>query len=488
MADDGARAGAARRRRPRRARGGRERQPPAARRGARARAGRGRPGRAQPVRRPRAPWRGARALRRGRDCPDRAFAAGRAAARRVGSPGTRRWRRSPRHAARRRRRSRSRGCSASRPPSSRFPARGGRRPRARPRRAAASSSTRTSERPSPGRSAARVRLAASSCERRRGRPGHGHPGRRARAASPRTTSPAGTSASTATSVAARCASSPSALDEALARGRPADRPRQHLPDARRAEPRDRGGGPPRSRRRGASGSTRRWRRRRSTSSSGCSTASARCPTPEELRRLARREPGLLAPTSQMRALRELEPPSTDEGFAAVEHVAFARAPRDRAGRGVRRRAGVERPGLGGGGRTGRPGGAAPRVRLEPRAERPRRSLPIATRLAAVVSGPVETALCAAPAAARRPAGAGRRFPDCRSRSRGRTESTRPARPWSAQAPRTGRSRTRSARGSRSSVRAGGALQRARPRRHGRRRLRAGTRCRRAATGAGGDRW
>jgi aryl-alcohol dehydrogenase-like predicted oxidoreductase len=51
------------------------------------------------------------------------------------------------------------------------------------------------------------------------------------------------------------------------------------------------------------------------------------PTPEELRELAKREAGLHAPTSQMRALRELEPPSTDEGFGAVEQVAFVRAPR-----------------------------------------------------------------------------------------------------------------------------------------------------------------
>ena len=50
------------------------------------------------------------------------------------------------------------------------------------------------------------------------------------------------------------------------------------------------------------------------------------PTPGELRELARQEPGVLAPASQMRALRELEPPSTDEGFAGVEHVPFARAP------------------------------------------------------------------------------------------------------------------------------------------------------------------
>ena len=50
------------------------------------------------------------------------------------------------------------------------------------------------------------------------------------------------------------------------------------------------------------------------------------PGPEDLRLLSRREPGLLMPTSQMRALRELEPPSTDEGFAAIERVPFERAP------------------------------------------------------------------------------------------------------------------------------------------------------------------
>ena len=49
------------------------------------------------------------------------------------------------------------------------------------------------------------------------------------------------------------------------------------------------------------------------------------PGPEELRAHAR-EPGVLTPTSQMRTLRELEPPSTDEGFAAVEQVPFVRAP------------------------------------------------------------------------------------------------------------------------------------------------------------------
>jgi AAA domain len=50
------------------------------------------------------------------------------------------------------------------------------------------------------------------------------------------------------------------------------------------------------------------------------------PVPEELRVLSRREPGILTPTSQMRTARELEPPSPEEGFAAVERVSFAREP------------------------------------------------------------------------------------------------------------------------------------------------------------------
>ena len=50
------------------------------------------------------------------------------------------------------------------------------------------------------------------------------------------------------------------------------------------------------------------------------------PTPEELRAVARREPGVHAPTSQMRTLRELEPPAADEGFAGVEQMPFERTP------------------------------------------------------------------------------------------------------------------------------------------------------------------
>lgn len=48
------------------------------------------------------------------------------------------------------------------------------------------------------------------------------------------------------------------------------------------------------------------------------------PTPEELRAAGRRTPGVMMPTSQMRAHRELEPPSPDEGFAGVRRVPFAR--------------------------------------------------------------------------------------------------------------------------------------------------------------------
>jgi aryl-alcohol dehydrogenase-like predicted oxidoreductase/predicted kinase len=61
----------------------------------------------------------------------------------------------------------------------------------------------------------------------------------------------------------------------------------------------------------------------------------RLPTPDELKQLARREQGIMAPTSQMRSLRELEPPSADEGFVAVERRVFVRAPlSERDGSGV----------------------------------------------------------------------------------------------------------------------------------------------------------
>ncbi|MFN2581152.1 MAG: hypothetical protein ABR498_00210, partial [Candidatus Dormibacteria bacterium] len=49
------------------------------------------------------------------------------------------------------------------------------------------------------------------------------------------------------------------------------------------------------------------------------------PGPSRLRDAARREPGLLTPTQQMRAVREFEAPAADEGFTEVVRVPFERA-------------------------------------------------------------------------------------------------------------------------------------------------------------------
>ena len=113
------------------------------------------------------------------------------------------------------------------------------------------------------------------------------------------------------------------------------------------------------------------------------------PAPEELRELSRREPWLLVPTSQMRAARELEPPTDDEGFARVEQVPFARAP--------------------GGGGPGAFVAAAAAERAAVTPETPHLVFDwnpdgdtaaldaAAGRLAALVSGPIEKALCPHPA-------------------------------------------------------------------------------------------
>ncbi|HEV8250180.1 MAG TPA: aldo/keto reductase, partial [Gaiellaceae bacterium] len=103
------------------------------------------------------------------------------------------------------------------------------------------------------------------------------------------------------------------------------------------------------------------------------------PRPEELG-----GPELLAPTSQMRALRELEPPSADEGLT-VEHLPFTRAPSGRT------RAGVFVAAAAVGGALG----------LDPDAPHlvfdwspdDGTLAAAAADLAAVVTGPVETALC-----------------------------------------------------------------------------------------------
>ena len=69
------------------------------------------------------------------------------------------------------------------------------------------------------------------------------------------------------------------------------------------------------------------------------------PDPEALRSLARAHEGVMAPTSQMRAVRELEPPSLDEGFAGLERAGLRsrRAP-GRGGRRARRGTGSGTPG------------------------------------------------------------------------------------------------------------------------------------------------
>jgi aryl-alcohol dehydrogenase-like predicted oxidoreductase/predicted kinase len=117
------------------------------------------------------------------------------------------------------------------------------------------------------------------------------------------------------------------------------------------------------------------------------------PTPEQVRVAARREPWLMLPTSQMRALRELEPPSLDEGFTAVEKVPFARVP-----------VGGERPGVFvGAAATTRPGivralasadPAAPHLLFDWTPDGDARSLrDEAARIATAVTGAIDVAVC-----------------------------------------------------------------------------------------------
>jgi aryl-alcohol dehydrogenase-like predicted oxidoreductase len=121
------------------------------------------------------------------------------------------------------------------------------------------------------------------------------------------------------------------------------------------------------------------------------------PAPDDLRALARRHAGVLAPTSQMRTVRELEPPSTSEGFAGVETIAFARAPRPgatRAGVFVAAAA-LERPHWEDAVRAA--DGPAPHLLFHWSPDAARDALaPASSRLAAEVSGRVEQAVCPHP--------------------------------------------------------------------------------------------
>jgi aryl-alcohol dehydrogenase-like predicted oxidoreductase/predicted kinase len=121
------------------------------------------------------------------------------------------------------------------------------------------------------------------------------------------------------------------------------------------------------------------------------------PTPEQVRKAGKREPWLMLPTSQMRALRELEPPSLDEGFAGVERVPFARS-----------YASVGRPGvLVGAAAATRPGiaqalaevgaRALPHLVFDWRPDGDARGLDSeAAHVAGLVTGPVEVAVCPHP--------------------------------------------------------------------------------------------
>ncbi len=118
------------------------------------------------------------------------------------------------------------------------------------------------------------------------------------------------------------------------------------------------------------------------------------PAPDELPGLTRRAQGVLTPTSQMRALRELEPPSADEGFASLEVIPFARAKPPRPARGavfvaaaVLRHAGWERV-L----RAGDPDAPHLLFHWSPGGA-PDALAPWVARLTAVISGPVTGALC-----------------------------------------------------------------------------------------------
>jgi aryl-alcohol dehydrogenase-like predicted oxidoreductase len=118
------------------------------------------------------------------------------------------------------------------------------------------------------------------------------------------------------------------------------------------------------------------------------------PTPEDLSALARREPGALAPTQQMRALRELEPPSTDEGFAMVEVIEFARtADPARSDVGVFvAAAALDQPGWERTVADLHP--SAPHLVFDWRPDgAPGLLTPLAERLGAVVSGTVDSAIC-----------------------------------------------------------------------------------------------
>jgi hypothetical protein len=121
------------------------------------------------------------------------------------------------------------------------------------------------------------------------------------------------------------------------------------------------------------------------------------PTPEELRQLARHEEGVLAPTSQMRAVRDMEPPSPDEGFASVERVPFERVRAEGASGGVLVAArALEQPRWREALAAADPDAPHLVFDWDPGAAGERVAF-AAARVRSAVAGPVETALCPHPA-------------------------------------------------------------------------------------------
>ena len=122
------------------------------------------------------------------------------------------------------------------------------------------------------------------------------------------------------------------------------------------------------------------------------------PAPDELTILARTQAGVLTPTSQMRTIRELEPPDEDEGFVEVRRVEFERLTRP-----GRNAAGI----LLAAAAVGRDGWREAVASAEPSTPhlvfdwRPERDVADLDRgvaaVAGEVSGPVEAAVCPHPA-------------------------------------------------------------------------------------------
>ncbi len=120
------------------------------------------------------------------------------------------------------------------------------------------------------------------------------------------------------------------------------------------------------------------------------------PTPEQVREAARTQPWLMLPTSQMRARRELEPPSRDEGFTVVERVPFTRISTSGGRPGVFVGApALDRPGILAALADAEPAGPHLLFDWTPDGDGSRLD-PDGARLADAITGPVEVAVCAHP--------------------------------------------------------------------------------------------